>query len=212
MEIQVFTDGSATTAEHPGGWAYVLVVDGKKYSEGSGYLKSATNNDAELEAAIQGLTAANTWLSDIPYKVLSNSPESFSVTLCSDSEIILGWADGSYKFKQESKVDKYRQLQYLVTNLSVTTQWVKGHSGNEHNERCDKLANLARKKLNIPNDMPVQNKGDSAIGDKKNGVVSLWYKGILRIVDFEAGIVETYSRDVHGKRGSVIEIRESKER
>ena len=58
MKIEVYTDGSATTSEKPGGWGYVIVIDGVKHSEGSGRMETATNNDAELEGAIMGLAAA----------------------------------------------------------------------------------------------------------------------------------------------------------
>ena len=215
MHIEVYSDGSATTNETPGGYGWVLVVDGVKHSEGSGHAENVTNNDMELEAAIQGLIAAAkiVWP---PIKVLGNyeaveiiPPE---VTLVSDSQIILGWASGTYRFKQESKMDKYRQLRALVDRMMVKTRWVKGHSGDEHNDRCDKLANNARKGIATEELDKTNPKGDTRIGTKKTGVVSLWYSGQLKIVDFENGIIENYNREVHGKRGSLIEIREDKTR
>ena len=57
MKIEVYSDGSATTADKAGGWGSVIVIDGALHKELSGHLESATNNDAELEAAIQGLAA-----------------------------------------------------------------------------------------------------------------------------------------------------------
>jgi hypothetical protein len=50
------------------------------------------------------------------------------------------------------------------------------------------------------------------IGSKKNGVVALWYGSTLKIVDLEKNIVENYNRDAHGKRGTLIQIREEKSR
>jgi hypothetical protein len=139
-------------------------------------------------------------------------PEDLEVTLISDSQIILNWANGSYRFKQEDKLPLYDHLRRLVTKLKVRTKWVRGHSGDQWNERCDHLANLARKKIpEAPGDK-VKDINQSLIGTKKNHVFSVWYQGVLKVVDFEQGLVETYSRDFHGKRGSVIEIREGKER
>lgn len=208
MKIEVFTDGSATTKGSPGGWASVILVNDVKVKELAGHLESATNNDAELIAALMGLEYAvecSIGAGDFDFDM--------DVTLCSDSKLVLGWASGEYRFKQEDKMDLYHSLTRLVRKLRVKTQWIEGHSGNEHNERCDKLANLARKKLTEEfKAPPLKDMSDSKIGTKKNHVVSVWYGDVLKIVDFEHGIIENYSRDVHGKRGSVIQIRDCKNR
>lgn len=143
MNIEVYTDGSATVKTKPGGYGWVIVLDGVQHSEGSGHMERASNNDAELEAAIQGLVAA--------YKLINtiNPPWGKTITLISDSEIILGWASGRYRFKQQDKIDKYKALQHLMNKLEAKTKWVQGHSGDVFNERCDYLANVARKGLTI---------------------------------------------------------------
>lgn len=146
MHIEVYTDGSATTKDKPGGYGYVIIIDGKKHSEGSGHIEKGTNNDAELQAAIEGLTAAKdiqgVYFWDNPSAPASPMPK--SITLVSDSQIVLGWANGSYAFRQENKIEKYKQLKLLVNLFNVQTRWIEGHTGDEHNERCDKLANAAR--------------------------------------------------------------------
>ena len=65
MKIDVYTDGSATVAQKPGGYGWVITVDDKFHSEGSGHMPLASNNDAELESAIQGLTAAFRFILDV---------------------------------------------------------------------------------------------------------------------------------------------------
>lgn len=140
MKIEVYSDGSATVATKPGGYGFVIVVDGVKHSEGSGPMENATNNDAELMAAVEGLK-----------KVLLmrvQQPELYGqadVTLVSDSEIVLGWTNGTYRFKQKSKMAQYETLRSLAARLRLQTRWVEGHTGDIHNERCDELANIARK-------------------------------------------------------------------
>lgn len=209
MKIEVYSDGSAQTKDKPGGWASVVIIDGVLHKELAGHLELATNNDAELIAAIKGL--------DYTLEYIASFKGSFpleidSVTLISDSEIILNWANGSYRFKQVDKMVLYDHLRRLVKKLNVQTQWVRGHSGNEWNERCDKLANNARKGIGIEVvDKPAK-VVDTKIGTKKNDVVCIWYSGQLKIIDFETGIIENYNREAHGKRGSVIEIREGKDR
>lgn len=205
MKIEVYTDGSATVKGSPGGWASVVIVDGQKAKELYGHLESATNNDAELIAAIKGLEYAlelSIGRGDFDFEL--------DVTLCSDSKLVLGWASGEYRFKQADKMVLYDALTRLAHKLKLQTRWIEGHSGDEHNERCDKLANMGRKKIMDP--PPVKSMGDSKIGTKKNHVVSLWYNDVLKIIDFETGSIEDYNREIHGKRGSVLQIRDCKNR
>lgn len=215
MKIEVYTDGSATTADKPGGYGWVLVVDGTKVSEGNGHMPLASNNDAELEAAIQGLNAAKAWLDTNFDRIVMSSPGTIAlqVTLVSDSQLILGWADGTYKFKQLAKIEKYQELKGLMGRLRANTRWVRGHTGDEHNERCDTLANEARTgQENKKKRAEAIIKGETNIGSKKTGIVCIWYKGNLKIIDLDTNIIEDYDREVHGPRGSALEIREEKSR
>lgn len=138
MKIEVYSDGSGATKNKPGGYGYVVVVNGFKFFEGSGYIPFATNNDAELAGAIEGLRSLN----GLTFNFSDSNEVEF--WLVSDSQIILNWANGSYQFKQEDKMDKYNQLRGLVKQFNVKTRWVHGHNGDPNNERCDKLANAAR--------------------------------------------------------------------
>ncbi len=213
MHIEVYTDGSATTKEKPGGWAYVLVIDGKKYAECGGHMANASNNDAEMEAAIQGLAAVLKYVNSTVCFGTGMVNETFEVILCSDSQLILGWVTGRYQFKQASKLDKFKQLKFLTHRLNVQTRWVRGHSGDEHNERCDKLANEARLGVNRKQDREeAKQRGETLIGTKKSGTFCVWYKNCLKIVDFESNTVEDYKRSIHGARGGTLEIREEKSR
>lgn len=139
MHIEIYTDGSATTNDKPGGWAWVMVVDGVKHSEGSGHIPFASNNDAELEAALQGISNAR--------RVFGFPPEGWKMpefTLVSDSQLVLGWVSGRYAFRQVEKINLFHTLKLLVEIMNLKTRWVEGHTGDEHNERCDELANIAR--------------------------------------------------------------------
>lgn len=207
MRIEIYTDGSATTADKPGGWAYVFVIDGKKHAECAGHMAGASNNDAEMEAAIQGLAAA------LKYINTEGLGSGLDVTLCSDSELIIGWTNGRYRFKQQNKIKKYEQLQFLAKRLNVKTRWVKGHAGDEHNERCDKLANAARRGVTRTQEKAdAIAAGKTLIGTKKLGTICLWYKNQLKVVDLETNVIEDYDRSIHGQRGGTMEIREEKSR
>lgn len=136
-KIEVYSDGSGMTSKTPAGWGYVVVLNDIKQYEGSGYLEFGTNNDAELQASIEGLDSLHANF---------DREELTDVWLVSDSEIVLGWADGTRAFRQEEKILKYQQLRNLMAEFKANTRWVPGHAGEVWNERCDKLANAARKK------------------------------------------------------------------
>ena len=54
--------------------------------------------------------------------------------------------------------------------------------------------------------------GRSLIGRKKSGIVCVWYKNKLKVIDLEQNIIEDYNREMHGARGGMLEIREEKSR
>ncbi len=136
MKLEVYCDGSGNTSESSGGWGYVIVRDGSPIKEGSGFLSKATNNVAELTAAIRGLEEV---------MGLPEFGEATEISLVSDSQLVLRYATGEYKCKAFHLVPLYIQLRHLYKKAKATTRWVKGHSGEEFNERCDVLAKTARK-------------------------------------------------------------------
>src|SRR5690606_23150478 len=97
----------------------------------------ATNNVAELTAAIQGLKYADAY---IQAAGLVN-PE---VILVSDSQLTLGYASGLYKCKAIHLGPLNIEIKKYYNKLSASTRWVKGHNGDQYNEICDKLAGEAR--------------------------------------------------------------------
>jgi ribonuclease HI len=140
MLIEVYSDGSGNTFDSDGGYGWRLVVDGVLISEGNGYLVRATNNVAEITAAIEGLKAASAYISN----TLAQPTNTPKVVLISDSQLVLGYASGRYKCKALHLAPLYIQLRKIYGSLGADTRWVKGHNGDEHNEGCDKLAKAAR--------------------------------------------------------------------
>lgn len=192
MLIEIYTDGSATVATKPGGYGWVMVIDGVKHSEGNGHMPRATNNDAEMEAAIQGMAAV--------VRFLMSNPVQADVHLRSDSQIVLNWANGTSDFKQKGKELKYKQLRGLFLRLKAETKWVRGHSGHEHNERCDHLANLGRHELTPDQEMPAKPPRAKKIGKRTDNVICLFFKNNLKLVDLENNLVENYNPTLHGER------------
>lgn len=154
-EIRIYTDGSGNTFNSDGGWAYVIVERRKDESEwvlihGSGYLKKATNNSAEITAAIEGLKAyilnRERWQGDrsTDVSICDTICDKNQVILVSDSQLVLGYATGRYKCKATHLVPLYLELRKLYQSTEAKDEWVRGHSGNVFNEECDKLAGAAR--------------------------------------------------------------------
>lgn len=212
IKIEVYGDGSAIKEGQPGGYGFVICFNGEKIHEDNGHMESASNNDAELEAAIQGLAHILKMRNEHMIPI-----EEHEIYFVSDSQIVLGWINGTYRFKQQRKYHKYEQIQYLVRKLNIKTRWVRGHDGDEHNERCDKLANLGRLKMSPTDTLPGKNarkrhsikesKVNNSIGLKKKGTISIWYKNVLKVICLDANLVEDYEESKHGKRDSYLGVK-----
>lgn len=123
----LYTDGACIGNPGAGGWAAVIQVDGKEY-ELKGGEKHTTNNRMELTAAIEGLLA------------LEGVDE---VTLVSDSKYVLGMLGG---WKAKANTDLIGALREAASKVGkLETVWVKGHAGDEYNERADALAEAEAK-------------------------------------------------------------------
>lgn len=120
-----------------GGYGWRIVVDGVPLEDGSGYLAQATNNVAEITAAIQGLTRVYT-------VIQQNSWQSAKVVLVADSQLVLGYASGKWRCKAEHLKPLCRDLQQIYNKVDADPRWVRGHNGDPNNEHCDQLAKAAR--------------------------------------------------------------------
>ena len=202
VKIEIYTDGSATTSDKPGGWAFRVVGNDIALYENSGRMENATNNDAELEAALQGLEYLKT-----KYEASGRDPKLDDIYLVSDSQLILGWSSGRYKIRQKEKIERVNRARSLMESLGAKAKWVKGHSTDTHNIRCDKLARNARVGKSIANTGLAPG---ISIGTKKEGTFCIWYKGVLKIIDLDVNVVENHNPEFHGHRGSRLEVKAEK--
>ena len=136
--IEVYSDGSGNTLASDGGYGWRIVVDGVVHEEGSGYIPQATNNIAEITAAIEGLTRTSSIIQQ-------NGWTMSKVVLVSDSQLVLGYASAKWRCKAEHLKPLCQRLQFIYNRVDAETRWVRGHNGDEHNEAVDKLAGAARK-------------------------------------------------------------------
>ena len=126
-----------------------MLLYGSQRKELSGGFKLTTNNRMEITAALVALEALR---------------EPCRVTLYSDSQYVVnamskGWAqrwqaNGWKRNKREDAVnpDLWERMLELCQRHTVEFRWVRGHSGTEENERCDRLAVAAARDSGLPDD------------------------------------------------------------
>ncbi len=143
--VIIYTDGSARgNPNGPGGYGVVMrFTDSKgvmhEMELSAGY-KKTTNNRMELMGVIAGLEALKR-----PCEVEVHSDSKYIVDAFNqhwiDSWIKKGWKrSGNEKVKN---VDLWKRLLAAKQDHRVSFVWVKGHDGEELNERCDRLATYA---------------------------------------------------------------------
>lgn len=144
QEFKIYTDGACLGNPGPGGYAaYILNNDLKELKTVSGSEKNSTNNRMELKAVIEAL------------KVI---PKSTKVELYSDSSYVLnglsswlkGWKKNGWKTASKKEVanqDLWQQLDKVSSNFELVYKKVKGHSGDQYNEKADQLAKKEAEKI-----------------------------------------------------------------
>ncbi|AUR81037.1 Rnase H [Vibrio phage Aphrodite1] len=133
----VNTDGSCVGESGAGPSGYGIVIrDGDVVIELSAGYKRSTNNRMEMLATIVALEGL---------------PERRKVSVTTDSQYVKqgieqwihGWRRRGWKRADGGpvkNVDLWKRLYAMTRYHNVTWNWVKGHSGDPDNERCDTLA------------------------------------------------------------------------
>lgn len=140
--LKIWTDGSCLGNPGPGGWAFVA-TNGQNTAERSGGERNTTNNRMELMAVIRALTAAH---------------RHSEIELHTDSQYVKNgmqswlknWKKNNWHTANKKPVknqDLWMQLDALSVAIKIHWHWVRGHNGDEMNERCDELARTAAEKL-----------------------------------------------------------------
>ncbi len=134
--VEIYTDGACSGNPGTGGYCAILIYNGKEKVV-SGRVEDTTNNRMELVAVIEGLKALK---------------EPCKVNLYSDSQYVInainekwleGWVKAGWRANSKNNVKNVDLWQTLIPFLEkhiVNFIKVKGHSDNEYNNRCDKIA------------------------------------------------------------------------
>jgi ribonuclease HI len=153
-ELKIFTDGGCSGNPGPGGWAYMSTTDtdnGDRAESGTvtiitekwGAEKDTTNNRMELMAAIAALEAV---------RESALSPE--RITVFTDSQYVQkgmtqwihGWKQKQWQTSGKERVknqDLWQRLDQIASGFQVHWTWIRGHTGNDLNERCDRMTRKA---------------------------------------------------------------------
>jgi ribonuclease HI len=134
----IYTDGACTGNPGPGGWGVVVYFSDGSIHEMGDASPHTTNNKMEMQAAIAAL------------QFLQTSQQAQPITLHTDSEYLIncvtkwvkGWKNKGWK-KSDGKPVQNQDLLEILDELNtqqVKWQYVRGHSGNIGNERCDAIA------------------------------------------------------------------------
>ena len=145
--LKIYTDGGCSGNPGPGGWAYVMVLEtfqGKKIiTQEKGMEKNTTNNRMELSAVIQALRALKK-TDDVPRQAALYTDSQYVQK--GITEWIHQWKRNSWKTSGKSPVknqDLWKELDSLAGEFTIKWEWVRGHAGNEYNERCDRMTQEA---------------------------------------------------------------------
>lgn len=140
--LKIWTDGSCLGNPGPGGWAFVA-TDGKNIAERSGGECDTTNNRMELTAVIRAISAARRH-NEIEIHTDSQYVKNGMQTW------IKNWRKNNWRTADRKPVknkELWIMLDELASQVKIHWVWVRGHNGNEMNERCDELARTAAEKI-----------------------------------------------------------------
>jgi ribonuclease HI len=138
--VAIWTDGACSGNPGPGGWGAILTFDGKE-RELFGGEALTTNNRMELMAAISALEALT---------------RPCDIDVHTDSQYVRGgvtgwmanWKKRGWKTadkKPVKNIELWQRLDEAESRHNVEWHWVKGHAGDEMNERADELARRGMK-------------------------------------------------------------------
>lgn len=140
--IEIYTDGACSGNPGPGGWGAILRFK-ERVREISGGAAETTNNQMELQAAIEALRALK---------------EPCTIDFYTDSQYlrqgitlwIHNWKKNSWRTADKKPVKnraQWEELDDLVQKHQIEWHWLKGHTGHPENERCDELARMEIERL-----------------------------------------------------------------
>lgn len=135
-EVTLYTDGACSGNPGAGGYAAILQYRSAEKVISGGEAQT-TNNRMELLAVIEGLKALTE-----PCSVMVYSDSAYVVNAF-EQGWLKGWINNAWRTADNKPVkngELWQQLVELCGRHLVRFNKVKGHSTDERNNRCDKIA------------------------------------------------------------------------
>lgn len=126
----IYTDGAYSRKNDEGAFAFIILDgNGEEIKHFSKKIVGETNNRAELKAIIAAI-----------YHLPLGAK---FVKVISDSMYALNTLSG--KWARNANADLFEVWDKILSthDYEIEYEWVKGHSGDEHNDFCDALCNDA---------------------------------------------------------------------
>jgi ribonuclease HI len=138
--VEIWTDGGCRPNPGPGGWAAILTFR-NVVKELSGAEAATTNNRMELTAAATALESLKR-----PCHVVIHTDSQYlrnGITRWVDGWVRKGWKSAAGD--PVANIDLWKRILAAQETHRVELRWVRGHGGNDMNERADRLATEARR-------------------------------------------------------------------
>ena len=146
--FEIYCDGATSgngKADAPGGWAYVILKDGRLVSQNSGGEKGTTNQRMELTAALKACEEIDAMDGFATVRLYSDSAYLIN---CYKQNWWKNWRANGWKNSKKEPVanqDLWEKLIYFFMKApGYDFIKVKGHAGNTYNEMVDELAVAAK--------------------------------------------------------------------
>jgi ribonuclease HI len=200
----IYTDGACTGNPGPGGWGTVVYFSDGSIHEMGNAASHTTNNKMEMQAAIAAL------------EYLQASGQNEPITLYTDSEYLInsvtkwmtGWKKRGWKKADGKPVQNQELLESLDKLNSYIVKWeyVRGHSGNIGNERCDAIARaFASGKIPaLQQSSPINYQQSIAQTNEINVAKVSDYQGNSTIINHKEQEISTLATDITTMESNIV--------
>ena len=151
MIYEIYTDGATSgngKADAPGGWAYIILKDGRLVSQNSGGERGTTNQRMELTAALRACEEIDAMDGFATVKLYSDSAYLIN---CFKQNWWKNWRANGWKNSKKEPVANQDLWEKLIYFFMKTPGYdfikIRGHAGHEYNELVDRLAVRAKESV-----------------------------------------------------------------